>query len=290
MGAINTKILVCCHKNDIMAVSPPYLPIQLGKSTTNVDLGIAADDIGNNISSKNQSFCELTGIYWAWKNLKGTDVIGLCHYRRYFDFHGVCERFKPYTTIPPSLFLQADLSIPDSVINKAYNGAVIIPRKENYPVSVLSHYNNGHSSFDIYVVKDIIKKRFDDKFSQAFWMALVNSNKMSICNMFIMNWENFDAYCSWLFDVLDEAEKRIDITNYSSYQKRLYGFLAERLFNVWLLAEKKVTKEYPMLFFSDERSYMSSVSPWKYGLGCCVNNIINVVRRAEYKFKLTNII
>ncbi len=273
-----------------MAEHEPYFPIQLGKSLTDIDLGIASDNTGENISSKNNSFCELTGMYWAWKNLKNTDVIGLCHYRRYFDFHGACERFKPYTTFPSSSFHHANLSIPDSIINIAYNGTVILPRKEHYPISVLSHYNNGHSSFDIYVAKDIIKKSFDDRFSKAFWKTMVNSNKMSICNMFIMNWENFNSYCTWLFNILDKAEEIIDITNYSPYQQRLYGFLAERLLNVWISAEKKKTKEYPMLFFSDENSYMKSVSPWRYGLGCCISDIINIVRRAEYKFKLTNII
>ena len=290
MKGLDTKILVCCHKNDIMAVQKPYFPIQLGKAITDINLGITADDTGDNISYKNQSFCELTGLYWAWKNLKDIDIIGLCHYRRYFDFHGICEIFKPYTTLPSSYFPNVNLSIPDHIIEDVNNGTIIIPRKENYPMSVISHYNNGHSSFDMYIMKDIIKKDFDDSYSKAFWKALVLSNKMSICNMFIMNWENFNSYCSWLFYILEKAEKRIDITNYSPYQKRIYGFLAERLFNVWICAERKKTKEYPLLFFSDEKSYMSSVSPWKYGLGCYINNILNLTRRAEYRFNLTNLI
>lgn len=290
MKESDIKILVCCHKNDIMAVQKPYLPIQLGKAITDIDLGITADNTGDNISYKNQSFCELTGIYWAWKNLKKTDIIGLCHYRRYFDFHGACQKFKPYTTYPSSFFTQADLSIPNNIIDCINNGTIIIPRKENYPMSVFTHYSNGHSSFDMYIIKDIIKKNFEDKYSKAFWKALVLENTMTICNMFIMNWDNFDAYCTWLFDILEEAEKRIDITNYSPYQQRIYGFLAERLFNVWLYAEKKKTKEYPLLFFSDEESYMSTIAPWKYELGCCINNIINITRRVEYKLKLTNLI
>lgn len=290
MHDIKTKILVCCHKDDIMAKQEPYYPIQLGKALAKVDLGIATDDTGENISSKNYSFCELTGIYWAWKNLKKTDVIGLCHYRRYFDFHGACQRFKPYTTLPTSFFPEVNLSVPDNVINDAYNGRIIIPRRENYPMSVLSHYNNGHSSFDMYVVKDIIKKDFDEKYSRAFWNALIIDHKMSICNMFIMNWKNFDAYCTWLFHILEQAEKRIDITNYSAYQQRLYGFLAERLLNVWISAEKKKTKEFPMLFFSDDKSYMLTTPSWKYGLGCYINDFINIIRRIEYRSKLTNLI
>lgn len=273
-----------------MAVQEPYFPIQLGKALTNIDLCITPDDSGDNISIKNKSFCELTGLYWAWKNLKDTDIIGLCHYRRYFDFHDSCDHFKPYKTFPSSYFTNANLTIPDKIIDEANNGTIIIPRKENYPMNVQSHYNNGHSSFDLYVVKDIIKKEFDDKYSKAFWKALVLSNKMSICNMFIMNWENFDDYCKWLFYILGKAEQRIDIQNYSPYQQRLFGFLAERLFNVWICAERKKTKEYPMLFFSDDENYMSTISSWRYGMGCFLNDLVNIIRRAEYKFHLTNLI
>ena len=87
----NVKILVCCHKQDVCATEPPYFPIQVGKAISQVDLGIQGDDTGDNISHKNASYCELTGMYWAWKNLKDVDVIGLCHYRRYFDFYGQCK-------------------------------------------------------------------------------------------------------------------------------------------------------------------------------------------------------
>ena len=61
-----------------------FLPIQVGRAISSVDLGIQGDDTGDNISWKNRNYCELTALYWAWKNLKEVDIIGLCHYRRYF--------------------------------------------------------------------------------------------------------------------------------------------------------------------------------------------------------------
>ena len=85
-------MLVCCHKEDIMATAEPYMPLQVGKDISKIDLNIQGDNTGDNISCKNQSYCELTGMYWAWKNLKNVDYVGLCHYRRYFDFHGQCKR------------------------------------------------------------------------------------------------------------------------------------------------------------------------------------------------------
>ena len=32
------KILVCCHKNDIMATEKPYFPIHAGKALSDIEL------------------------------------------------------------------------------------------------------------------------------------------------------------------------------------------------------------------------------------------------------------
>ena len=81
------KILVACHKADPnIRQDDIYMPIQVGKALhPELDLGFQCDNTGDNISEKNGSYCELTALYWAWKNLKDVDYIGLCHYRRYFD-------------------------------------------------------------------------------------------------------------------------------------------------------------------------------------------------------------
>lgn len=65
--------------------------------------------------------------------------------------------------------------------------------------------------------------------------------------MFIMKWDDFNNYCNWLFPILKEAEKRIDISHYNVIQKRIWGYMAERLMNVWLYAEKRIC--YSILLF-----------------------------------------
>ena len=82
------KIIVCCHKKDYYVSNDVYLPIQVGKKKSTIDLGICSDDQGVNISGLNHLYCELTGLYWAWNNLD-CDYIGLCHYRRYYCFGGI---------------------------------------------------------------------------------------------------------------------------------------------------------------------------------------------------------
>ena len=90
------KILVCCHKPCELPQDDIFLPIHVGAALSDTSLGFQRDDQLNgkpcdNISSKNRSFCELTAIYWAWKNIKklypDLQYIGLNHYRRFFAFN-----------------------------------------------------------------------------------------------------------------------------------------------------------------------------------------------------------
>ena len=66
--------------------------------------------------------------------------------------------------------------------------------------------------------------------------------------MFVMKKEKFDEYCQWLFTILFELEKRIDISNYNQYESRVFGFISERLFNVWLEKQALNTKEIDVVF------------------------------------------
>ena len=78
----DVKVIVATHKKYYMPNDKLYLPVQVGASGKN-SIGYQRDDEGENISEKNPYYCELTGLYWAWKNLD-VEYIGLCHYRRYF--------------------------------------------------------------------------------------------------------------------------------------------------------------------------------------------------------------
>ena len=82
----DATILVCCHKPYNCLKDDNFLPIQVGKSISRIDIGIIGDDTGDNLSNKNKSYCELTGIYWFWKNRPIPKYVGLYHYRRYFMF------------------------------------------------------------------------------------------------------------------------------------------------------------------------------------------------------------
>ena len=79
----------------------------------------------------------------------------------------------------------------------------------------------------------------------------MNRRKLHILNMFAMKKSLFDEYCTWLFDILFELEKRTSMTGYDTYESRLYGFMSERLFNVWLERQNLKKVEVPVVFLED---------------------------------------
>ena len=269
---MNIKILVCCHKKDIFKESDTFLPIHVGKAISDIDLGIIGDDEGINISHKNASYCELTGMYWAWKNLKDTDYIGLCHYRRYFDFNKIGRPFFPITTMPSKNFTDIDLSLNHESIQYLENGTCIVAKPCHLGTSLYLHYCEGHYSPDIKALGDVIKNTLPPKYTKAFFSVMLENNKFSPFNMFIMSWKQFDQYCNWLFPILEKLEKEIDITSYPNDQKRIYGYLGERLLNIYIKAERIKTKQYPILKISDEPE-IDNISTIKYLLRSYLRDI-----------------
>lgn len=205
-----------------------YMPIHVGREGKD-NLGYVGDNTGENISIKNPNYCELTGLYWAWKNLD-CEYIGLCHYRRYFAHKSKSSKLEDKKQ---AIFTRDDYE----QLLQQYD--VILPKKRNYYIeTVRSQYEHAHNKRDLDEIEKIIKMQYPS-YIEAF-EKVMNSRKLHIYNMFVMNKALFDEYCTWLFDILFTLEKRIDITNYDKYNARVFGFLSERLFNIWL--EKKQLK------------------------------------------------
>lgn len=266
---MNCKIIVCCHKDDVKVQQEPYLPVHVGKALNNQDLGITGDNTGDNISHKNKSYCELTGLYWAWKNLKDTDIIGLCHYRRYFDFHNQCQPILPYTKFPVDSFDKLDFSVPQIIFDAVQKGKVVVPRVMNNVGSLYDEYCICHYSEDLRTLEAVVREKSDKTYVAAFDKVMHLNHKPLCYNMFIMDWHSFDKYCTWLFGILEEVEKRIDISRYSPVQKRVFGYMSERLFNVFIAAERFKVIHKPLMFIMDDKNG----SKLNYLLKSTLNNI-----------------
>ena len=218
-------VIIAAHKEYRMPEDPMYMPVHVGAALSDRDFGYAKDNTGENISSKNPSFCELTGIYWAWKNVQ-SDYIGLVHYRRYFSLKkkgkDPFENILTYDEIKPML----------------YHTALFVPQKRNYYIETLySHYAHTHYAEQLDLTEAIIQELYPD-YMDAYQKA-VSRSWGYMFNMMIMRWDLFDEYCTWLFDILFELEKRYNADDLDAFQKRFYGRISEIIFNVWLEKKKE---------------------------------------------------
>ncbi len=231
------NIFIACHKECNLPKDEGYVSLHVGAEGKK-DLGFIKDSTGDNISLKNPNFCELTGIYWMWKNTK-SKYIGLSHYRRYFFKKG------NYHTLDK--VLKKDDAIE---ILKTYD--VIVPKKVKiFGKNIRKQYEICHHIDDFDTCRNIISEIYPE-YLDAF-DKISKRNFFYPYNMFVMSKDNFDKYCEWLFNILFEVEKRVDITNYSNYDKRIFGFLSERLFNVWL--EKNNFKLKELSVYNTDDSY-----------------------------------
>ena len=247
----NVKIYVCHHKNSPRYQNECLIPIWAGKAISNevMDGEIIGDDTLDNISAKNKTYCEMTVLYWMWKNVEA-DYYGLFHYRRLLNFNRAVTDFH---------FAQFD----EETINKfgwhserikevceqydIISSGLINVFRIDYPEYLFTNYeqySHSHNSKDIDIAMSIIKEKYPEMYPAS--LRWLHSKDAFYCNMLIMKKEYFHPYCAWLFDVLFELEKRLDISHYDDYQKRAVAFLSERLANCYMayLQEKESNLRY----------------------------------------------
>lgn len=244
---MNAKIIIATHKLYDMPEDKIYLPLHVGSEGKEA-LPYQPDNTGENISEKNPSFCELTGLYWAWKNLD-CDYLGLAHYRRHFTVRskGYQKKHTPMECVLSSKELNC-------LIPKY---KIIVPQKRNYYIETLySHYAHTHYAEHLDITRDIIREKYPD-YLDAFDQVMKQTSGYMF-NMYIMEKKLSDQYCEWLFDILFELEKRVGERDYSAFQGRFFGRVSEIIFNVWLAKQPYAVKEIGYI-------HMEKINWWKKG-------------------------
>lgn len=192
------------------------------------------DDTGENIATRNAQYSELTGLYWLWKNLPGTENVGITHYRRYFTVQPDSLKGKINEYIDGLIHGPVRLASAQFMDSLLADNDVIVTNNQEVPqgMTVEEEYCRAHHVRDLQVVRNVIQGRFPE-YEDGFEMVMTGTHYHHY-NMMYTRRALFNAYCEWLFNVLFEAERDIDISNYDSYQQRVFGFLSERLMDVWL--------------------------------------------------------
>ena len=235
----NIRLYVITHSEELIKQIPNdeiYTPLFVGRNGKE-NFGFCSDDsIEDNISSKNKDYCELTGLYWMWK-APNADIIGLCHYRRYFK--GKKTKMIEKDEII-KILSEYDMSIPKktSLIKGTY--------WENY---------KNHYLYDALKISREIIKEEHPQYLETFDEVLSQSS-FSNYNMFIAPKEIIEPYCTWVFSILEELEKRVDMAEYP----RVFGFVSEAIFNVWIEHHHLKTKEVPIFYLGNKLKFRMSLS------------------------------
>lgn len=192
------------------------------------------DNTGENISVKNPNYCELTGIYWLWKNSKDKNI-GISHYRRFFTEESLEQVNKDNKQNKQPKIIEIDK------LNELLNDADwIVPTQVNFgywhfkKVTLYNQYVDNHPKEGLLQTREVISEKFPEYLAD-FDKVVMNGNSFTPLNMMYTDKKKFDKYCEWLFEILFEVEKRVDISSYDAYQARIFGFISERLLEVYLV-------------------------------------------------------
>lgn len=235
-------LYIVSHKDYKFLDLDCYKPIQVGYEQSKERFSKLVDSEGRNISYLNPYFCELTALYWLWKNSK-EDILGLVHYRRYFKAKN------------SGIYLN-DKLISDSQDFDFSKYDIIVAKPRNYMfVSIRKHYEDAHDANDLIQLENILKNKHPEYLNSYY--KIMKGRKLSLYNMFVAKKHVIDLYCAWVFPILFELKNLIPFDKYDSYQKRVFGFLGERLFNVWLDYNKtNIVINYRKIAFIESENYL----------------------------------
>lgn len=249
----NIKIFITYHKESSLIQNNVLTPIHAGRAINSsewLEENMIGDNVCDNISVKNNRYCELTVQYYVWKNLeqfKNPEYVGFCHYRRFFSFtamHNTAFINKSgqieYPYISDNVYELFGLS-EENIRNvvKNYDIVTVQPvdlRKFNYK-NTYEQYKNSkfHCIKDYDRVIDVLLRKYPE-YKEAV-NKYNNSAYGYFTNSFIMKNKLFNEYAEWLFSILFEAEK--NIKEYKDIQSnRVIGYLGERLFGIYLTYKK----------------------------------------------------
>ena len=263
---MEVKIYVYFYKKSkLMPLEAMYEPIMCGNIRFSDEFNMIGDDSGENISEKNFHFSELTGIYWVWKNTKRRDVVGSCHYRRFYTLsekasdNPILRLFYYLTGVyknKKNLIYSNDLEfwktkilseIQLKQLLNQYDG--ILPKPRKFSKTVKEQYAKIHNIHDLKIVEDILTAKYPE-YLDAFH-TLLKRNTLYANNMFILKNPFYEQFMEWWFDMLFEFENRVEIENYKGYQQRIFGFIAERLLNIWIIKNQLNIKELNVVYFKN---------------------------------------
>lgn len=198
--------------------------LQAGADLTDLRAGEYFDNTGENISHKNVNYCELTALYWIWKNIlpdayKEDELrIGKAEYYGLFQY----RRF---------------LNVTDADLCRIQEGLmdVILPFPTLHEPDIREHHERYIKEEDWNAMLRALEE-VHPEYAKAF-PAILNQPYLYNYNLIIAKKDILRKYCEWLFPVLERTEQ---LSSPKGWERadRYIGYLGENLLTLYFLYHK----------------------------------------------------
>ena len=233
-----------------------FLPIAAGASRKDILTDAEGED---NISNKNKSYGDFTALYWAWKHLKDVNIFGISHYRRYI---ADADYLKPGTYVMRWWQFRMSRYSVKQFENDLRKYDFIMTQSYRMDCSVYEHYVKNHPyPKNIEITTEALRKIHPD--CVDIWENYLAGNEWINGYIFVTHWTYFCQLMEWLYPVLEEIEKHIDVDDFNGYQSRVIGYLYERLVPVFLKRYNFSIKEYGLYYIETEKYHSPLYLKWK---------------------------
>lgn len=181
---------------------------------------------GLNINQMNPVYSEMVTMWYIWKNNIESDYVGFEHYRRHLTIHslpkkGECQIFRA---------------------------------RDFCTLTIYEQYARCHNIKDMDMMLKVLENRYGK--NNPYSMHLTEGHVMIANCCFLMQWDDFQELCEYLFPLLDDFATNYSISNtnveewhkkaekdfgenHTDYQTRIVSFLAERLISAWISTHLK---------------------------------------------------
>ncbi|MBR2216007.1 MAG: DUF4422 domain-containing protein [Selenomonadaceae bacterium] len=202
-----------CNYRDKPLSSPPTRKtfehtLQAGAALTDSRIAEFTDDTGQNISAKNPQYCEMSAVYWIWKN-QWHDWVGIEHYRRHL------------------------LVTPDMLTD---NVDAILPLPYICYPDTLSQFRRFVSEDVLRALLVALQELHPGEYNR--YLSILQGQYQYTYNLLCAQWEVFDDYCAWFFRITEYLEsmgdKVSDIKN-----TRALSYVAEVLTNLYFMSHRQ---------------------------------------------------
>lgn len=243
------------------------IPLQLGYDETHLDMGIQKDNEGDNRGDKHPYYSEYSGIYWLWKNVDA-EYKGMFHHRRAFTLDKeplltkIHYKYRVFRCILANLhhykeiYTLHQIKVPTPLYKKKVeelikalanvllqkNDIIVSVPVDMWPLSVKKYFSVALENKVFQYVETAIEERFPEFL--PYWQKTLEGRTLYYSNMSIMKNHLFDAYCTFVFGVLDQYEEFLKKDKYyMSLDKELaasrkFGYIGELLTNTFVLYQR----------------------------------------------------